>query len=83
MTKSWEQIEAEGGLAFGNAPPSWRPDSVAGDAPFHGANGMTLRDWFAGQALASLGAVDAENSSIAKGCYALADALVARSRAGK
>lgn len=86
MNKSWERIESEGGLAFGNSPPSFFPhipgNECSGDACY-GANGMTLRDWFAGQALAALGAVDAEDSSIAKGCYALADAMLARSRAGK
>ena len=39
--------------------------------------GMTLRDWFAGQAMAS-GAINA-NSYVndAKACYAFADAMIA------
>jgi hypothetical protein len=41
-------------------------------------HGMTLRDWFAGQALAGidLDIVQAESLDIAKWCYAAADAML-------
>lgn len=42
------------------------------------SRGMTLRDWFAGQALAGLSAKNhAGGVSIAKSAYALADAMLA------
>jgi hypothetical protein len=42
-------------------------------------NGMTLRDWFAGQALTGnvFGANVYEAESVAKQCYAIADAMIA------
>ena len=42
------------------------------------ATGMTLRDWFAGQALVSMRAeLGGEDSEIAKYAYDLADAMIA------
>ena len=39
--------------------------------------GMSLRDWFAGQALAGLiGTMEANNDRIVHECYAVADALI-------
>ncbi len=44
------------------------------------STGMTLRDWFAGQAMASLYAsgveVDVEDADIAAVCWQLADAMI-------
>ncbi len=39
---------------------------------------MTLRDWFAGQALSSIGTVDgyADHTQLANDCYAVADAML-------
>lgn len=51
--------------------------------PFHGGDtGMTLRDWFAGQALAGMMAHPepirmADVPSVASDAYALADAMLA------
>lgn len=39
--------------------------------------GMTLRDWFAGQAIASHVTTDATNKTIAAEAYGLADAMLA------
>ena len=48
----------------------------------HPASGMTLRDWFAGQALAGIMESLANNNSMtwedgARGCYMAADAMIA------
>ena len=48
----------------------------------HSADGMSLRDWFAGQALADLASVDRDVEmfgvdEVAKECYQLADAMLA------
>lgn len=65
-------------------PPAFPPAitvSAAGDV-YHGFNGMTLRDWFAGQALvetASLITVSHPGTynEVAKLAYSLADAMLA------
>ncbi len=53
-------------------------------------NGMTLRDWFAGQALVSFAQnfpcggfeyIDTDN--IARGCYKMADAMIAQREKGQ
>jgi hypothetical protein len=60
-----------GGPAF----PSHHDDEIG-----YPAKGMTLRDYFAGQALASvnlgIGVTDDFYSRTAKHCYALADAML-------
>jgi hypothetical protein len=46
--------------------------------------GMSLRDWFAGQALSSIGAVEGyvDHTQLVADCYAVADAMLAeRSKA--
>lgn len=53
----------DGGPAF---PHTWRDD--------HG-EGMSLRDWFAGQALAGINANTAADAAAL--CYAIADAMLA------
>ena len=64
-----------GGPAF---PAGERFEGVDG---WHTEPGMTLRDYFAGQALASvnlgIGVTDDFYSRTAKHCYALADAMLA------
>ena len=51
---------------------------------YHDSTGMTLRDWFAGQALADLAAVDTagdgkvDAGAVAQLCYQLADAMIAQ-----
>lgn len=42
---------------------------------------MSLRDYFAAQALVGLSRVDATDQSIASGCYKLADAMLAARKA--
>ena len=55
----------------------------------HGkADGMTLRDWFAGQALVAIGAADMRSEmpivpeTMARNAYALADAMIAERAKG-
>ena len=67
-----------------NGGPAFpRPLSMAHeDAVYHAQNGMTLRDWFAGQALAGEMATWTESdvspyaNSVAKRCYKIADAML-------
>lgn len=59
-------------------------DVHCGDSRTTGHSGMTLRDWFAGQALSSIGAyfkadnVSAIPNSLAEGCYKIADAMLSQ-----
>ncbi len=46
------------------------------------STGMTLRDWFAGQALASAGSSSLDAVRIAKACYERADAMIAAREKG-
>ena len=67
--KSSQQIEAEGGPAFAH-----------GNAVQGGSSGMTLRDWFAGQALAGLmasGPLACSLAESAEEAYQNADAMLA------
>jgi hypothetical protein len=48
----------------------------------HDQPGMTLRDWFAGQALASAGSSSLDAVRIAKACYERADAMIAAREKG-
>lgn len=67
----------DGGSAFPNAGYDG-PDNCADPVP-----GMTLRDWFAGQALAGICAnpnwQPTDVSSVAQDAYAHADAMIAAS----
>lgn len=78
-------------------PPAFPPSitaTTAGDV-YHGFDGMTLRDWMAGQALigilssgtthmASGQTIDDYHAMVAYGAYALADAmLLARQTTGR
>lgn len=44
--------------------------------------GMSLRDYFAGQALTAIGAIDITDDKIAEACYAIADAMLRERRGG-
>jgi hypothetical protein len=55
----------DGGPAFGH-----------GDPTHGGDQGMSLRDWFAGQALVLLKHSNATNEIVADHAYAIADALL-------
>ncbi len=48
----------------------------AGDELVEGAGGMSLRDWFAGQALVRVGGRNVEETAMA--AYDVADAMLAR-----
>lgn len=66
-----DQINKQGGPAF--------PISIPGVGD-NGWSGMTLRDWFAGRAIADCLDVRherAERIQIARAAYALADAMIA------
>lgn len=85
-----------GGPAF-PADPSWL-DPRTRDESRQQAHGMSLRDWFAGKALAGLmanpggpiqangmsgwGLTNCDVSAVAKYCYALADAMLAEREKG-
>jgi hypothetical protein len=55
------------------------PPAFPRDHRYSGHNGMSLRDWFAGQALCGLLAseMDADNVTFARGAYNIADAMLA------
>jgi hypothetical protein len=69
----------DGGPAFPNPPNTKNWDAVHGVYTQHG--GMTLRDWFAGQALAGMCANADESyrpyEELAKRAYLQADAMIA------
>ena len=65
-----------GGSAY---PVTFEGGNNSGESPYF-EKGMTLRDWFAGQALAGILAdtnIKAEPKPVAKVCYACADAMLA------
>ena len=68
----------DGGPAFPQTDDSWKGRNMNPPVP----SGMSLRDWFAGQALAGEMATYLESSAsdhaaaIAKRCYTLADAML-------
>lgn len=65
----------DGGPAF---PLGWRPTA---DGYERGDCGMSLRDWFAGQALAGFGGANGitrdSSGFIAEAAYTIADAMLA------
>lgn len=65
-----------GGPAF---PPSIAYQDKGEYRPYHG---MTLRDYFAGQALAIVSA-PCSDASLAAWCYQIADAMLAEREKGK
>lgn len=66
-----------GGPAFPSAPVY----DGNGNGLVEGASGMTLRQWYAGQALAGICAANPKTMAgervIATACYMLADAMIA------
>lgn len=68
----------DGGQAY---PAAWGNPSLGGDY----IEGMTLRDYFAGQALASWPITDKHSdiTFFVKKCYALADAMIEERNRGK
>ncbi len=63
----------------------WYPDLSNGDIVQPAYSGMTLRDWFAGQALAGLlAAADLGNSphDLSCACFSVADAMLAARQGG-
>ena len=53
-------------------------DRYHADGRVHGSNGMTLRDYFAGQSILGLALqTDTIDSNVAQWAYALADAMLA------
>jgi hypothetical protein len=79
-----------------NPPAFPRPDTDHGSYGHHGHDGMTLRDWFAGQALASaamtalvLSSKDPSQTDagaingVVTGAYAIADAMLAHRQKGQ
>ena len=72
----------DGGPAFPHAQRLW--DNDAQSWAVHSVGGMTLRDWFAGQALprATIGA-GGSAPAIAARAYFIADAMLAARLEGK
>lgn len=72
-----ESFKETGGPAFPNQIPIGRAGEWYLGPEFGG--GMSLRDYFAGQALTGMGTEtgnDAERTSIARNAYRLADAML-------
>lgn len=67
---------SDGGPAFPS--PAINNDSRIDWAVEYGYGGMTLRDWFAGQALSGVLAQPEQtgNTATAKWCYTMADAML-------
>jgi len=70
----------DGGPAFPHTHESWHtyPKGKAQPPP-----GMTLRDWFAGQALIGLVSDGNTNFSVSKEAYRLADAMIVARKEAK
>ena len=77
-----EQIN-DGGPAFHSITIKGGDNYNAPTKCYH--KGMSLRDWFAGQALASRGLYGANvrENEVAKECYAIADAMLKARGGGK
>lgn len=77
----------DGGAAF-PSPPTFVPAEGGVVAASHGSGGMTLRDWFAGQALNAMiatrlaGLRPDDLAPFARDSYLIADAMLA-AREGK
>ena len=67
------------GEDFVDGPQGRMPQSAWGMEP---KSGMSIRDWFAGQALAGWVACLGEHSEAAQQCYHLADAMLAERAKG-
>lgn len=71
-------------------PPAFPKQGFEGETVYdEGHPGMTLRDWFASQALSSVDSADfsadaerSEEGHIANWCYAVADAMLAEREKG-
>lgn len=73
--KGTKDKKIDGGSAF----PTQGAFDSNGQLTMFGEDGMSLRDWFAGQSLTGLMTtkVDADSASIARLAYELADAMLA------
>ena len=84
--KKKAMIKDEGGPAFPiNGPCEMTAAEITKDGTgiierISGFSGMTMRDYFAGQALAGAVTInwseESDLSTISKGCYAMADAML-------
>lgn len=63
----------DGGPAYPQTTESWYRTEVGDPAP----SGMSLRDWFAGQALAAMDLEERITESCARNAYWIADAMLA------
>lgn len=73
--------QKDGGPAFPSHPGIYTADADGGQIRRLDAPGMTLRDWFAGQALAGMAGIwqkeGLDAADIASDAYRLADAMLA------
>ncbi len=72
-------IHGDGGPAFPACIPIEHSEEQGKDYPNYSESGMTLRDWFAGQALASMGKLLPEvwnEHDCGKIAYVIADAML-------
>ena len=69
----------EGNIPAFSRPASFRPDGRSIPGQGSGQSGMSLRDWFAGQALAAMAKLEVDpnnDNDIATKAYAVADAML-------
>lgn len=68
----------DGGSAFPRSPATVKEwdgsDKI--EVTYEAVQGMSLLDYFAGQALSHLAGVDGSDGDIANGCYSLAAAMI-------
>lgn len=72
----------DGGPAFPSTRRQRCPNCEAPISPRLNGNGMTLRDWFAGQAVATARGMALSVEGIAKHAYELADQMIAERERG-